>query len=138
MANDAAGRSGGFDRDQLYATSRGRARGALGGRARLQPVDGAVLGVQVAEVGCDRQRLAGSASYELRRGELAAVAVEVPGQPVAQRPELARPKLHVEIADAAPGRGEELGAHDVAQRVALEGAADDATVPVHVLHHAVA
>ena len=60
------------------------------------------------------------------------------GQPRAQRLELAGADLGVEIGEVAARGGEELGAHDVAERIALERAADDAAVPVDVLQRAVA
>src|SRR5438445_9306098 len=94
-----------------------------------------MLGASLATL---RAWQAGGAFHQLVGVKLAAVLVDVLAQPTVQGVELAGRDFALDAAMSFRRRFEELGAEDVAERVPLEHAADDAAVPVNILQHAVA
>src|SRR5437867_3004768 len=123
---------------QAVSVSVGGSHSHLRRRLLAQPVDGLELAPQVAHVGLDAHRASGGALDQLRRRELAAVLIKIVLEPVVERGEFTARDLIGNLRMAAARRLEELGAQDVAKRVALELAADHAREPVHVLEDAVA
>src|SRR5438128_2438597 len=122
----------------LNDASRGEPRIEREGiQPRLQIVDLAILPVQIIDVGTrvDRAR---RASQELVGFELATVLIDVLLQPAMQGAELALLDIPRDLRKRLEGRAVELGAQNVADRIALERAANHAGIPVHVLQAAVA
>src|SRR5882672_9540541 len=107
-------------------------------QGRRQSVKLPVLAAQILQIRPDRHLLAGSAHHELVRLELAPVAIDVRDQPLMQRVELPARNLVRDFWTRLDGGRIELGAENIADGVALEGAADAAGKPVHVLKAAVA
>ena len=90
---------------------------------------------QVARNGSGRSVLARHAGQQLARRELAAVAVDVLAQPVAQRRELAAAELRLDLGQVGAGARPQLGGDQVPERVGRE-VAEQPGAPVHVLQHA--
>ena len=101
--------------------------------AALQRVQLAVLGAQIVHVRLDRQRPAGGPLDQGRHRVLAPVDVEIILQPGVQRAELALADLGADRRPGPHGAGVDLGAEDIAQRVALKRPADNPAVPVDIL-----
>ena len=106
--------------------------------AHVLAVELAVLAREICHIRLDAHGLAGGAPHHLVGRELAAVAIEILHQPVPQPVEAAGADLPRNVRIGAQRRRMELRAQHIADRVALEAAADQAAVPVHVLQAAVA
>lgn len=94
-----------------------------------RPIELPVFCAQIRNVGLDCHRLAGCAHHELGRGEVAAVSVNVLGEPVSQGAELAATALRRNIRMSTQSGRVKLGGQDVADGVAVKGASDAAAVP---------
>src|SRR3954471_15453583 len=93
------------------------------------------LALEIDEPGLDAQVLAGGPPQQLARVELAPVAVDVDPQPLAQRAELPRREVGLDVGQILPQRAPQLRGHEVADRVRRE-VADRPGAPVDVLQHA--
>src|SRR3954452_21595858 len=78
------------------------------------------LCLEVGEQRLDLQLLPRGAAQQLARVVLAAVRVDAGTEPLADRAELARPNLLVDIRDLVVERPPQLGGHQVADRVRRE------------------
>ena len=103
----------------------------------LEIIEFFVLVAEVADVGFDGEGFSGGALDEFVGGEGAAVAVDVLLEPGAEGLEAASFDFGGDVRVGCQGGFEELGVHDIAEGVALEGAADEVAEPVDVLEEAV-
>src|SRR3954465_4995489 len=91
--------------------------------------------LEVGEQRLDLQLLPRGPAEQLPRVVLAAVRVDIGTEPLADRTELARANVLVDIRDVVVERAPELGGHQVADRVRRE-VADHPRAPVDVLQDA--
>src|SRR3954468_15493352 len=93
------------------------------------------LGLQIGEQRLDLELFPRGAAQELAGVVLAPVDVDAGPQPVADRAELARANLLVDVRDVIRERAPELGGHQIADRVGRK-VADHPGTPVDVLQDA--
>lgn len=110
----------------------------FGGISLLQTIQLVVLALEILDIRLDGQPAAGDALDQFGRGVLASVAVDVLNEPVVQSLEFSLPHFVWDFGMRLERRVVEQRAHHVAEGVALERAADDPDVPMHVLEDAVA
>ena len=103
----------------------------------LQRVQRAVLCFEIVDVWFDGQRGTAGAFNDLRRGELASVAVNIFTQPAVQGAEFTLRDFIRNFRMCLERRVVELRRKNITQCISLERAADHASVPVNILQDAI-
>src|SRR5690348_10336507 len=101
-------------------------------------IERAIFPAQVGEVWPRRQGPSCRSDDDVVRGPRASMAIDVFDQPAAQGIESSLRNFARDLRLSARCRREELRAEDIADRIALECAADASRIPVHILEAAVA